>query len=551
MSKKTFHHILFLILTFVFILLLTPSNTIQAIGNITSTLNPPRIFVGTPDSFTVTVKTTNTFNDVYYKYKLYNLTIPSEFYPPQGASRISRQNAQTIVVKVYYNNVNHIGIWRLKLWIDGQNENNPLVTTDILVEQPGGGVPSIQSVQSPLGTSTTRQNVDFLLNNVNENNDYVLWWNDDPNPQIPLASSQCFSKDYIRKYADSHRLDWRNQMLVQIGPGTKQDRFAKEATYQVCMDNHACSNQVEMSIGNLVCRYKASIEFKVGTQPTPTPIPSVNISTTPNDRIRVGDRLTVSWSTLINPREQDLVGFYTEGDPNTAFTNSNYYFYLQNCDTSIPTKLPLTSGACSFDIPQDISVEEEGKNYEFRLYSHSFGNEGAFPLLATSKILILPSSSPPTFTGPTPTKGPPPTPTLAISDSSRTTRGCAPGEPNCTSAAGLSCDPDNPKINHKTGRPIDGQSGGVWTAVGCIPTQPTKLIESLFKLATAVGGGVALLLFVYGAFQMITSGGNPDGVKKGSEQMTSAVIGLLFIIFSVMLLKIIGVDILMIPGFTP
>lgn len=111
---------------------------------------------------------------------------------------------------------------------------------------------------------------------------------------------------------------------------------------------------------------------------------------------------------------------------------------------------------------------------------------------------------------------------------------------SCTSSAGIACNPD-------TGAP--GSGDGVFTAIGCIPTQPTKLIERLLKFATGAGGGIALLLFVYGAFQIITSSGNPEGVKKGSEQMTAAVIGLLFIIFSVMLLKIIGVDILQIPGF--
>lgn len=107
------------------------------------------------------------------------------------------------------------------------------------------------------------------------------------------------------------------------------------------------------------------------------------------------------------------------------------------------------------------------------------------------------------------------------------------------SAAGISCDP-------KTG--LTG-SGGVLTAVGCVPTDPVELVKSLLKVSVFIGGGLALLLMIYGAFLMITSAGNPDGVKKGSEQITNAVIGLLFIIFSVLLLQIIGVDILKIEGF--
>lgn len=109
-----------------------------------------------------------------------------------------------------------------------------------------------------------------------------------------------------------------------------------------------------------------------------------------------------------------------------------------------------------------------------------------------------------------------------------------------TSASGISCDP-------KTGD-IPGV-GGVSTAIGCIPTDPQEFVAGVLKFALAAGGGIALLLFIYGAFQMITSAGNAEGVKKGHEQMTSAIMGLLLIIFSVLLLQIIGVDILNLPDF--
>ncbi|MDO8570215.1 MAG: hypothetical protein Q7R97_01360 [Candidatus Daviesbacteria bacterium] len=110
-----------------------------------------------------------------------------------------------------------------------------------------------------------------------------------------------------------------------------------------------------------------------------------------------------------------------------------------------------------------------------------------------------------------------------------------------TTAAGVACNPQSGQ-NLAWGK-------GIKTAIGCIPTEPTELINGIIKVAIAAGGGIALLLMIFGVFQMITSAGNPDGVKKGSEQITSAVLGLLFIIFAVMLLKIIGVDILQLPGF--
>ncbi|OGE45979.1 hypothetical protein A3B39_04215 [Candidatus Daviesbacteria bacterium RIFCSPLOWO2_01_FULL_37_10] len=64
-----------------------------------------------------------------------------------------------------------------------------------------------------------------------------------------------------------------------------------------------------------------------------------------------------------------------------------------------------------------------------------------------------------------------------------------------------------------------------------------------------ISGGIALLLMALGAFEMITSAGNPESLKAGQDRFTQAIIGLLFVIFSVLLLQLIGVDILEIPGF--
>ncbi|MDO8638585.1 MAG: pilin [Candidatus Daviesbacteria bacterium] len=151
--------------------------------------------------------------------------------------------------------------------------------------------------------------------------------------------------------------------------------------------------------------------------------------------------------------------------------------------------------------------------------------------------------------GLTPRPLPTATPTLAPGQPTPTSSpsGCAGND--CTSAGGISCDPNNVVLG-PDGKPTVG-GNGIYTAIGCIPTEPTALVQGIIKFAIAGGSGIAFLLMIAGAFQMMTSGGNPDGVKKGHEQITSAVIGLLFIIFAVMLLKVIGVDILQIPGFQP
>ena len=55
-------------------------------------------------------------------------------------------------------------------------------------------------------------------------------------------------------------------------------------------------------------------------------------------------------------------------------------------------------------------------------------------------------------------------------------------------------------------------------------------------------------MMVFGGFKILVSAGDPKGVQAGGETITSALIGLLFIIFSVFLLELIGVKILGIPG---
>lgn len=113
----------------------------------------------------------------------------------------------------------------------------------------------------------------------------------------------------------------------------------------------------------------------------------------------------------------------------------------------------------------------------------------------------------------------------------------------------------NPGVIHAaTPPPLVGCAGfagrGIETAVGCIPTEnTTEFVKWFLRWAIGISGGIAFLLIVWSGFQILTSAGNPEKLKGGQEQLTAAISGLLFIIFSVFLLRLIGVDILQIPGF--
>ncbi len=99
--------------------------------------------------------------------------------------------------------------------------------------------------------------------------------------------------------------------------------------------------------------------------------------------------------------------------------------------------------------------------------------------------------------------------------------------------------------------PAIGAASGIDTAIGCIKVgSGNELITTILRLATGVGGGIALALILYGVFIVTTSAGMPDKLKAGSEVITSAIIGLIFILLSVFLVNLIGINILGIPGLS-
>lgn len=108
------------------------------------------------------------------------------------------------------------------------------------------------------------------------------------------------------------------------------------------------------------------------------------------------------------------------------------------------------------------------------------------------------------------------------------------------------------------GTPCDGCPPvycGIRTAVGCVPVGAENINAFMLEfgnffinIALGIGGGIAFLLLIYAGFQIMTSAGDPARLNSGKQLMTAAISGLLLIIFSVFLLRVLGVDILRIPG---
>ncbi len=89
------------------------------------------------------------------------------------------------------------------------------------------------------------------------------------------------------------------------------------------------------------------------------------------------------------------------------------------------------------------------------------------------------------------------------------------------------------------------------TAIGNIPIDPLGFIMKLFTIGLSVAGIGALILIIVSGYRILMSRGNPDTIKSARETLTSAIVGLIFLIFSIVILSVIAGDILKIPGFTP
>lgn len=322
----------------------------------------------------------------------------------------------------------------------------------------------------------------------------ILYWEDEPRVQIINARADkwySFWWDLVPNIALQFQAksDGVSEIIPipKIGfPGIVD--FDKPGSHKLCMENGKA-----IMVMRPICHYSTVFNF-TATPPPPTP-----------PQCKIVGQLT------------------TTGDISILGTNfpkrSTFKVELRGVSNGYTKDLTMFSD-------DDNNAQVWLQNPENRLEEGSY----AATVFDTSQQEVCKATPYPFIVGKEAPPGPP------------GGTGCKPGDEGCTTAGGIACDT-------KKGEPVTGNGDGILTALGCIPAKPTDLIVGLLKFATGIGGGIAFLIMLYGAFEMMTSAGNPERIKAGHERMTSAVIGLLFIIFSVLLLKVIGVDILQIPGF--
>lgn len=120
---------------------------------------------------------------------------------------------------------------------------------------------------------------------------------------------------------------------------------------------------------------------------------------------------------------------------------------------------------------------------------------------------------------------------------------CSSGQKCCLRGQGVLAEPESPLGGGNCG------PSGLNTAIGCVPVNDsTSLLSFILRWGMGIGGGIAFVLIVVAGFQITTSSGDPKRLQAGRELLTAAIMGLVLLIFSAFILRLIGVDILQIPG---
>lgn len=84
------------------------------------------------------------------------------------------------------------------------------------------------------------------------------------------------------------------------------------------------------------------------------------------------------------------------------------------------------------------------------------------------------------------------------------------------------------------------------TALGNITPTPEGFAKWFLENGIRMAGGIAFLFMIYGGFLFMTSAGDPNKLQEATDVITSAIAGLLMIIFSVFILELLGYKVLLI-----
>lgn len=84
--------------------------------------------------------------------------------------------------------------------------------------------------------------------------------------------------------------------------------------------------------------------------------------------------------------------------------------------------------------------------------------------------------------------------------------------------------------------------GGIWIAIGCVDPSPVGILTRIVQTGIGVMGGVALVQLIYAG--IMYQSGVQERIAKARQSVMSTLIGLAVLVFSILILQVIGVNVL-------
>lgn len=117
-----------------------------------------------------------------------------------------------------------------------------------------------------------------------------------------------------------------------------------------------------------------------------------------------------------------------------------------------------------------------------------------------------------------------------------------PSDPTSTTGGSL---PSRPSTNTNSTGAVVGEGGARGAPAPTLPnplggtTDIRTIIGRVINAALGISGSIALLMFVWGGLQWLTSGGSPERIQKGKNTIVWAVLGLVLIFGSYAILNFV------------
>lgn len=89
------------------------------------------------------------------------------------------------------------------------------------------------------------------------------------------------------------------------------------------------------------------------------------------------------------------------------------------------------------------------------------------------------------------------------------------------------------------------QSFGYWSSIGCVPLNISQFVSGfVLNIGIGIGGLAALLCLIINSLRLQMSRGDSAKLQKVRENVTSCILGLVLILFSIVILRLADISIL-------